>query len=78
MCASQAQDSRSVNVLLTTVVATARAHLVVEVGPVEGGGDGEWLRHAQDLLAVLQHAAGGRGCQTQQRDVGELPLQDAQ
>lgn len=53
-------------------------YLVVEVGAVEGSGECDWLFHTQDLLAVLEDAAGCRGCEPEQRDFRELPFQDAQ
>lgn len=53
-------------------------HLVVEIGSVEGCGDGGWLSDTQDLLTVLQDAAGGRGREAYQRDFRKLPFQDAQ
>lgn len=53
-------------------------YLVVEVGPIEGGGEGGGVWNAKDLLAVLHDTAGGRGRQAQQGRFGKLPLQDAQ
>lgn len=55
-----------------------RDHLVVEIGSVEGRGERDWLRQTQDLLAVLEDAAGCRGCEADEGHFGELPLQDAQ
>lgn len=53
-------------------------HLVVEVGSVKGCRERDRLWHTQDLLAVLEDAAGCRGGEPEQWDFGELPLQDAQ
>lgn len=53
-------------------------HLIVEIGSVEGGGEHDWLCHTKDLLTVLEDAAGCRGSEAEQRDFGELPLQDSQ
>lgn len=49
-------------------VCSRSTHLIVEVGPVEGGGQGDGLRHAQDFPAVLQDAAGGCGREAEQRN----------
>lgn len=53
-------------------------HLIEEIGSVEGCGECDWLWHTQDLLTVLEDAAGCRGCEPEQWDFGKLPLQDAQ
>lgn len=53
-------------------------HLVVEVESVEGCRECDWLFHTQDLLTVLEDAAGCCGCEPEKWDFRELPFQDAQ
>ena len=53
-------------------------YLVIETGSIKRGSECDWLRHTEDLLTVLEDTAGCCGCEAEQRDFGELPLQDAQ
>lgn len=60
------------------VSMVASYHLIVEIGSVEGCCDCHRLSDTQDLLTVLEDAAGGCGREANQRDFRKLSLQDAQ
>lgn len=70
--------SRWLEVVSERVWSCHGSHLIVEVGTVEGCGECDWLFDTQDLLTVLEDAAGCCGCEPEQWDFGELPFQDAQ
>lgn len=71
-------EKHSVGVCACVCVYRPGYHLVVEIRSVKGCSQCDCLWHAQDLLTVLEDATGCRGCEPEQWDFRELPLQDAQ